>query len=143
MKTRFTAVASGIEITLCLIFILAMLTSNTFAQFNDYSAKVGLQFHGLLPDTEFDKDLRPDNADFKFSYLGRAFVRFEFFTSVIETEIGAGFGQLRGVDFSNNEWNTNMIPLDLRFILSPFDMDVWDPFIYAGAGGLYFDNDTK
>lgn len=62
---------------------------------------------------------------------------------LLETEIGAGFGQLRGVDFNNQEWNTNVIPIDLRFILSPFDMDVWDPFIYGGAGGLYFDNDKK
>ena len=69
------------------------------------------------------------------------FLRFEFFTPVLETEIGGGFGQLRGVDSENQEWNTNMIPIDLRFILSPFDMDVWGPFVYAGVGGLYFDND--
>lgn len=127
------------------VFIILVLffSSMSFAQFNDYTAKIGLQFNGLLSDTEFDKDLKPADADFKFSYLARAFCRFEFFTPVLETEIGAGFGQLRGVDFNNQEWNTNVIPIDLRFILSPFDMDVWDPFIYGGAGGLYFDNDKK
>lgn len=127
----------------CLLTMTVIFTSSTFAQFNDYSAKVGIQFHGLLPDTEFDKDLRPDNADFKFSFLGRAFVRFEFFTPVIETEIGAGFGRLSGVDFENNNWWTNIIPFDIRFILSPFDMDVWDPYVYGGAGGLYFNVDKK
>jgi outer membrane protein OmpA-like peptidoglycan-associated protein len=126
-----------------LALILLFSSNSSFAQFNDYTAKIGLQFNGLLPDTEFDKDLKVDDADFKFSYLARAFFRFEFFTPVLETEIGAGFGQLRGVDFYNQEWNTNMIPIDLRFILSPFDMDVWDPFVYGGAGGLYFDNDKK
>lgn len=126
-----------------LLLFFLFLTTSSFAQFNDYTAKMGLQFNGLLPDTEFDKDQKVDDADFKFSYLARAFFRFEFFTPVLETEIGAGFGQLRGVDLENQEWNTNMIPIDLRFILSPFDMDVWDPFIYGGVGGLYFDNDKK
>jgi outer membrane protein OmpA-like peptidoglycan-associated protein len=117
--------------------------NHSLAQFNDYTAKVGLQFNGLLPDTEFDKDLKVDDADFKFSYLARAFVRFEFFTPVLETELGAGFGQIRGVDFDNQEWNTNIIPVDLRFILTPFDMDVWDPFVYGGVGAMNFNNDKK
>jgi outer membrane protein OmpA-like peptidoglycan-associated protein len=138
MKIQFT---NQLAVLLVLLFFFSF--NNSFAQFNDYTAKIGLQFNGMLPDTEFDKDLKVDNADFKFSYLARAFFRFEFFTPVLETEICAGFGQLRGVDFSNQEWNTNMIPIDLRFILSPFDMDVWDPFIFGGAGGLYFDNDKK
>ena len=138
MKNKLT-----VQITLLLLMNFVVFQTNSLSQFNDYTAKVGLQFNGLLPDTEFDKDLKPNDADFKFSYLVRAFVRFEFFTPVVETEIGAGFGQLRGVDFNNQEWNTNMIPVDLRFILSPFDMDVWDPYIFGGVGGLYFDNDKK
>jgi outer membrane protein OmpA-like peptidoglycan-associated protein len=138
MRLHFTKQLAQLLILICLFAV-----NNSYAQFNDYTAKIGLQFNGLLPDTEFDKDQKVSDADLKFSYLARVFFRFEFFTSIVETEIGAGFGQLRGVDFDNQEWNTNMIPIDLRFILSPFDMDVWDPFVYAGAGGLYFDNDKK
>lgn len=135
------------KLTVHFLFVLVLFcfhfNSSSLAQFNDYSAKIGLQVNGLLPDTEYDKDLKPDDADFKTSYLGRVFFRFEFFTPVVETEIGAGFGQLRGVDFDNQEWNTNIIPIDFRFIISPFDMDIWDPFVYGGVGGLYFDNDKK
>ena len=121
------------------LFISAASTIN--AQFNNYSSKFGIQINGLLPDTEFDKDLRPDDADLKLSYLGRVFLRFEFFTEVIETEIGAGFGQLQGVDFDNNLWRTNLIPIDLRLIFSPFDMDIWNPYAYGGVGALYFNID--
>ncbi len=141
MQQKFASLSPQILIGLIFTVILTFYSTNSFAQFNDYSAKIGLQFHGLLPDTEFDKANRSDNAEFKFSFLGRAFVRFELFTPVIETEIGVGFGRLSGVDSSNMNWWTNIIPFDIRLIISPFDMDVWDPYIYGGAGGLNFNID--
>ena len=110
---------------------------------NDYTAKFGIQINALLPDTEFDKSLRPENADYELAYLGRALVRFEFFTEALEIELGAGFGQLQGVDLEENLWRTNMIPLDLRLILSPFDMDIWNPYAYGGVGALYYSLDKK
>jgi outer membrane protein OmpA-like peptidoglycan-associated protein len=123
------------------LFVLALVIGINFsasAQFNDYTAKFGIQINALMPDTEFDKENRPADADYKLAYLGRALVRFEFFTEVLEVEIGAGFGQLQGVDFNNELWRTNLIPVDLRLILSPFDMDVWNPYAYGGVGGLYY-----
>ncbi|MCU0332674.1 MAG: hypothetical protein MUC75_04835 [Ignavibacteriaceae bacterium] len=33
--------------------------SLSFAQFNDYTVKLGLQANALLPDTEFDKENKP------------------------------------------------------------------------------------
>jgi len=127
---------------LILILLGFLLSANlTMAQFNDYTVKLGIQANGLLSDTEFDKDLRPSNAEFKFSGLGRLFLRFEFFTEVIEAEVGGGFGRLAGVDTDNHNWWTYIIPLDFRFLISPFEMDVWNPYLYGGAGGLYFNND--
>ena len=126
---------------LLMIFIFAVSIGNSHAQFNDYTVKLGVQGHMLLSDTEFDKDLRPSNAEFKFSGLGRLFLRFEFFTEALEAEVGGGFGRLAGVDTQNNNWWTFIIPFDVRFILSPFDMDVWNPYLYGGAGGMYFNVD--
>jgi len=131
------------SIFLLVITLIIGSNFNINAQFNDYTAKFGIQINALLPDTEFDKEKRPDNADYELAYLGRAFVRFELFTEVLETEIGAGFGQLQGVDFNNNLWRTNLIPLDLRLILSPFDMDIWNPYAYGGVGALYFTIDKS
>jgi len=96
-----------------------------------------------LTDTEFDKENRPSDPKYKFSGLGRLFLRFEFFTQYVETEFGGGFGRLAGLDPENNNWWTYIIPLDFRVILSPFEMDVWNPYIYGGVGGLYFNNDKQ
>ena len=126
---------------LLIIFLFVITSVNSYAQFNDYTIKLGVQVNALLSDTEFDKDLRPSDADFKFSGLGRLFLRFEFFTEALEAEIGGGFGRLAGVDTENKNWWTYIIPFDFRFILSPFEMDVWNPYLYVGAGGMYFSVD--
>jgi len=125
------------------LVVLFIFQTNVFCQFNDYSTKIGLQFNGLLSDTEFDKDLKPDNADFKFSYLSRLFLRFELGTPILEAEVGAGYGSLAGVDFTNAEWKTSLIPIDFRLILSPFDMKGWNPYGFAGGGVLNFTVETR
>jgi outer membrane protein OmpA-like peptidoglycan-associated protein/opacity protein-like surface antigen len=131
-----------------LIYILVLIglsgISQTLqAQFNDYSTKFGFQINGLLPDTEFDKDLRPDGADFKFSYLGRLFMRFELGTEILETELGAGYGTLSGVDFTNSEWKTTIIPLDIRLIFNPLETEGWNPYGFAGIGYMNYKVETK
>jgi len=135
MKNSFT------RLFLLIIFLFVITSVNSYAQFNDYTIKLGVQANALLTDTEFDKELRPSNADFKFSGLGRLFLRFEFFTEALEAEVGGGFGRLAGVDTENKNWWTYIIPFDFRFILSPFEMDVWNPYLYGGAGGMYFNVD--
>ena len=136
MKIQFTNL-----IKYFLLFFLLFSFSNSYAQFNDYTVKLGIQANALLPDTEFDKENKPASPEYKFSGLGRLFVRFEFFTPVVEMEAGGGFGRLAGIDTAKNNWWTYMIPLDLRVILSPFDMDVWSPYLYGGVGAMYFNND--
>jgi outer membrane protein OmpA-like peptidoglycan-associated protein/opacity protein-like surface antigen len=136
MKNYFTG---QFKYLLILIFFISLSSSN--AQFNDYTVKLGLQANGILPDTEFDKENKPSNPEYKFSGLGRLFLRFEFFTPVVEMEAGGGFGRLAGIDTAKNNWWTYMIPIDLRVILSPFDMDVWSPYLYGGVGAMYFNND--
>ncbi len=124
---------------LLIISIFVVSLTNTYAQFNDYTVKLGVQGNALLSDTEFDKDLRPSDAEFKFSGLARLFLRFEFFTEALEAEVGAGYGKLAGVDTDNNNWWTYIMPFDFRFILSPLEMDVWNPYLYGGVGAMHFE----
>lgn len=124
-----------------LLFVFLLFISSSYSQFNDYTVKLGIQANGILPDTEFDKENKPASPEYKFSGLGRLFIRFEFFTPVVEMEIGGGFGRLAGIDTAKNNWWTTMIPADFRVILSPFDMDVWSPYLYGGVGAMYFNND--
>ena len=128
---------------LFVLFGLVVISQHIQAQFSDYTTKFGLQINGLLPDTEFDKDGIPDNADFKFSYLGRLFLRFELGTEILEAEVGGGYGSLSGVDFTNSEWKTTIIPLDFRLILSPFQTNGWNPYIFGGVGYLHYSVETK
>jgi len=135
--------------TFLILILLGFLlfANSTFAQFNDYTAKLGIQMNGLLSDTEFDKDLRPSDADFKFSFLGRLFLRFELITEVVEAEVGGGIGRLSGEYedsiAANHNWWTYIVPLDVKLILSPFEMDIWNPYLFGGAGYMYFTNDKK
>ncbi len=130
-------------IYLLIILGLVAMSQPNHAQFSDYTTKFGLQINGLLPDTEFDKAGIPDDADFRFSYLGRLFMRFELGTEILEAEVGAGYGSLSGVDFTNIEWKTTIIPLDLRLILSPFQTKGWNPYVFAGIGYLNYKVETK
>jgi len=136
MRNNFT---NQLKYLLLLVFLF--LSTNSYAQFNDYTVKLGLQANGILTDTEFDKENKPSDPEYKFSGLGRLFLRFEFFTPVVEMEVGGGFGRLAGIDTAKNNWWTYMIPIDLRVILSPFEMDVWSPYLYGGVGAMYFNND--
>src|SRR3972149_4854007 len=120
------------------VFIIILFSTTSYPQFNDYSTKIGVQFNGLLPDTEFDKEFKVSSGNFKFSYLGRLFFRFELIKQFIETEAGAGYGSYTGVDFNNSEYKTDIIPLDLRFILSPFNIKTINPYGYAGIGILRY-----
>lgn len=121
-----------------IIFVAFYCTNITHAQLNEYGAKFGVQFQGLLPDTEFEKEFKVSGADFKFSYLGRLFFRFELIKQLIETELGAGYGNISGVDFNNSDYKTELIPFDLRFILSPFNFKAVNPYGYAGIGVLRY-----
>jgi outer membrane protein OmpA-like peptidoglycan-associated protein len=129
------------QFTYSLLLVFLFFISSSYSQFNDYTVKLGIQANGILPDTEFDKENKPANPEYKFSGLGRVFVRFEFFTPIVEIEAGGGFGRLAGIDTASNNWWTYIIPLDARIILSPFDMDVWSPYLYGGVGAMYFNND--
>lgn len=128
---------SFLKLIFSVLFIL-FLTSSNYSQFNDYSTKIGVQFNGVIPDTEFDKELKLSTADYKFSYLARVFFRFELLKQIIETELGAGYGTIAGVDFTNAEYKSEIIPMDLRFILSPFNIAVINPYGYAGIGMLRY-----
>lgn len=122
--------------------LLLLMAMPVNAQFNDYKTKFGVQFNGLLPDTEFDKSEAPDDASYELSYLGRLFLRFEIANS-LEGEVGAGYGMLAGNDFLLNKWETSLIPADFRFILSPFNWTGADLFAYAGFGVLRWEVTTS
>jgi len=126
----------NITYNICFSFFLALLfslvSSRANAQSRDYDSKFGLQINGTLGITEFY-----ESNDYKISYLGRAFYRFEL-AYALETEIGAGYGKIQGLDFVDNFYQTELIPIDLRLILRPFKLETFNPYLYGGVGILRY-----
>lgn len=119
-----------------LLLTLAFAFINVNAQFRDYGFKLGLQFNGVMPLTEFESD----NGLGMKSYLARGFVRLELFSGV-NAELGAGWGNLQGDEFDYalgkigpGSYSTSIIPIDLRIVITPIDAETWNPYLYAGAG---------
>jgi len=123
-----------------LILTLAFVSTNVNAQFRDYGIKGGFQFNSVMPATEFEND----NGLALTSYLARAFIRIELVHS-LNLEIGAGYGNFLGDEFNYTtltkgpgEYSTSIIPIDIRFLISPFNFEDWNPYIYAGFGVLNY-----
>jgi len=106
----------------------------------DYGLKIGLQFSGIMPYTEFEVE----NGLSMSSYLGRGFLRVELIDA-INVEFGAGYGNLTGDAFNfitnskgGGSYSTKIIPIDLRLLIMPFDMKNWNPYLYGGFGMLNY-----
>ena len=110
-----------------LLITLVFVSTGVNAQFKDFGLKGGLQLNGVLPATEFSDDNDPEIS----SYLFRGFIRVEV-VSFLNAELGAGFGNLYGsaFDYTTNtktggNYSTQIIPIDLRLLLTPFNMTSW------------------
>jgi outer membrane protein OmpA-like peptidoglycan-associated protein len=117
------------SIFICLFFLITLKLN---AQMNDYELKTGIKLNGLLPQTEFE------TKKLEFSYLADVYLRFEL-SSVLEVEASAGFGTLASRDFVDKTVKSNIIPVDLKLIISPYENAVWNPYAFGGIGALYFD----
>ncbi|MGD0338273.1 MAG: flagellar motor protein MotB [Bacteroidota bacterium] len=127
--------------TLLIVFILCacMITARTavFAQVADTYPRIGLQFHEVIPATEFW-----ESDGLKNSYQGRGLVRFSI-TGNLEGEFGGGFLLLSGLDLNRQYYRTNIYPLDFRVNWYPLTIDIMKPLIvkpygYIGVGALYY-----
>ncbi len=116
------------------ILILIGLASNLYSQLNDYSYKLGVQGSYASLDTYF----WPDGL----SYQIRPFVRFEL-GRYFDLGLGVGYGELNLKDISENRVTTTIIPADIRLLFSPIVSQVWNPYLTAGIGGVYWKNVTR
>ena len=122
---------------LVLIMLSFCFSLNSQAQFKEWGAKIGLRYHQLLPVNEFNSIEEISLSNYQFSWLAQGFLAFEL-TKATELQLAAGYGFYRGSDFSNSVYRTDIIPLDLRLRISPFDVKGWNPYFYFGAGGMNF-----
>ncbi len=128
-----------------LILLLTFISTNINAQFKDYGLKGGVQLNGVMPVTEFEDD----NGYSLSSLLFRGFLRFQL-SDLFDAEVGAGYGKLSGDDFNyttmkkgTGEYEVSIIPIEARLLLSPFDLESVNPYLYTGIGMMNFSVDTK
>ncbi|MFA7228702.1 MAG: OmpA family protein [Melioribacteraceae bacterium] len=128
------------------LFIL-IGTISTYAQtsgnsFKDFGFKGGFQINGVLPTTEFESD----NGLSLSSYLLRGFFRFEL-SNDWQAELGAGYGKLSGDGgkyyLPSSEYESSIIPIEARILYTPFDLEGWNPYFYAGIGMMNYDVTKK
>ncbi len=107
-----------------LVALTALLMAPSPAQYRDQGLGGGVGYGGTFGNTE----LKDRQANFQ----ARAFLRYGML-GPIAGEFGLGIGRVGGPDY-----RVQIIPIDYRFVLSPFAFDGWNPFLYAGGGMLNF-----
>ncbi len=63
--------------------------------------------------------------------------------------LNAGYGKYAGLAYfddpnvTNGEYESSIIPISLRFQVSPFDSKGWNPYAYIGGGIMHYTVNTK
>ena len=142
------------KVTFTLYLLIAILVNSpSHSQFKDWGAKVGLRGSVLFPENEFANLGFSGNDDFsfdwfKFSYLGEAFFGIGI-SKALELQLTLGYGVYAGKAYTSDpeisygEYESSIIPVNLRLRVSPWDMVGWNPYFYAGAGLMSYDLTTR
>ncbi len=130
---------------LYLLFFIALIASmSTFGQstLKDFGYKGGLQINGLMPTTEFEDD----NGLSLSSFLVRGFFRYEL-SKNFQTEFGLGIGKYSGDGGTyykpGSKYSSTIIPIDARLLYTPWELENWNPYLYAGLGLLSYNVTEK
>lgn len=132
---------------------LVVINQQTYAQFNDWGTKFGFRGGLLFPQNEFANFGFSGNNNtsfdwFESSWLGEGFFAFEL-TDALELSLNAGYGSYAGKAYFDDpnenfgEYESTIIPISIRFQLSPFELEGWNPYAYIGGGGLNFNVKTR
>lgn len=106
--------------TLLAAFLLGMLSLPLHAQLSSSVWRVGFDVGGNLGEKSTIKpDLRSNM---------RAYLRYSFLP-LFQAEFGGGIGR-----FASREFDSRIIPFDVRVLFGPTLDDTWNPFLYVGGG---------
>ncbi|HUN65033.1 MAG TPA: OmpA family protein [Bacteroidota bacterium] len=94
------------------------------SQINKLGLSFGLGYGGIFGQTELQDRL--------YRFDARAFARYGFVDQA-QAEIGVGLGRMAGSDYQ-----TLLVPIDVRLVVDPFTFLNWNPYLYAGIGALNY-----
>jgi outer membrane protein OmpA-like peptidoglycan-associated protein len=112
------------------IFLL-FCSVNFYPQSKNDNLKYGVQFNILFPSNEFPVD------KYEFSWLARGSARFGL-ADYLNGEVGAGYGIYTGNGLENDNYKTQIYPIDFRLLIKITKAESY-PYIMLGAGIMYYD----
>ena len=118
-----------------LLIFLFLLSSPVYSQFSTEGIQGGIQGNILYPLNEFSRE--DITGSYELSYLGRGYLRFGVVEG-LQLELSGGYGIYSGKDFVDVKYETEIIPVEVRFIAYPFHLTGWNPFLYGGGGALKY-----
>jgi hypothetical protein len=112
------------------LFLILLFTASTESQFKKYLVKGGAHYFLISPSGEL-------KANYS-SFWARGFIAFEL-GEYFDAEVGGGFMKWKQKDQINaneEDFEVDMIPIDLRIRLEPFGkyMKYANPYVYVGGG---------
>ncbi len=119
------------KVLLTVLAFMFVMILNINAQIKPI-VKIGLQGDYLLTLTDFNYD-----NGIKPSFWGRAFLRWNML-DYLDADFGVGYAQYAGYDFLKGTFKSELIPIDFKFLLKPFEFEVANPYAYFGAGVMHY-----
>lgn len=131
--------------TITVFLLLSFFAISANAQFKDFGIKAGIKANGAIANNEFSDD----NGMSLNSYLFNGFLRFEL-NHDWNVELSLGYGNLKGDDFNytlgkkgTGSFSTSIVPIEAKILYAPWNLEKWNPYFYAGFGGLSYSVGTK
>ena len=111
------------------LFLLIVLASSfTYGQWNKEGLSTGIMFGATLGKTESSDQVR---------FMGRVSGR-EYLTSFLQAELGLGLGRVGG-----DNYNTLILPIDVRLLFYPVQFETWRLYLYGGYGEMFYNVDEQ
>ena len=63
----------------------------------------------------------------------RGYLRHEF-SDLLNGEFGVGYAKFTGDDYNGGKYKSTGIPIDLRLLITPFNLESFNPYAYIGGG---------
>ncbi len=109
------------------VALLAATPMISFSQFRDDGMSLGIKLGTIF--STMEENTSP------FGFGGRGYFRHKL-APRLRGEVGIDFGQMEDDNFE-----ALLIPLDYRFLFTPFIGQTWAPYFYTGIGAMYYETE--
>lgn len=116
----------NLRLLIFIILVSTLISVPNYAQFSAPGLGGGVGIGATLGHTDF-------KSNEQVGSIGRAFLRLGF-VNHFQLELGGAVGVI-----ANDEYRTDIKPIDLRLLISPFSMESVNPYIYGGFGYMRYD----